>query len=211
MLQDLRFALRLFARQRGFFVTAVLTIALGVGLSATVFAVVDGVLFRPLPYRDPSRLVAIYGAVRSEQQWTMSVSWPDMIDWRTSAHALTQIEGYGGLNRAHLKGADETTVVQSTQVTSGFLDLLGVQPVMGRTFIADDFKSGAPPVAIISYRAWRGAFGGEPAVLGRTIEHGSGLFTVVGVLPRTFVFPGSRRFSPEVLVPFDVAGAELSD
>ena len=66
MLQDLRFAFRLFARQRGFFITAVLTIALGVGLSATVFAVVDGVLFRPLPYRDPSRLIALYGAVRAE-------------------------------------------------------------------------------------------------------------------------------------------------
>jgi predicted permease len=211
MIQDLRFAFRLFARQRGFFVTAVLTIALGVGLSATVFAVVDGVLFRPLPYRDPSRLVAMYGAVRAEQQWTMSVSWADMVDWRASAHTLTQIEGYGGYGQAVVKGADESTLAQSTMVSGGFLDMLGVQAVLGRTLVADDFKPGAPPVAVISYRIWRGAFGGEADALGRTIQRGAGLYTVVGVLPRTFVFPGSRRVAPEVLVPYDAAGPMVSD
>ena len=85
MLQDLRFAFRLFVRQRGFFVTTVLTIALGIGLSATVFAVVDGVLFRPLPFEHPERLVGLYGAVRAEQQSTMSVSWPDVVDWRAAS------------------------------------------------------------------------------------------------------------------------------
>jgi putative ABC transport system permease protein len=213
MLQDARFAFRLFAHQRGFFVTAILTIALGVGLSATVFAVVDGVLFRPLPYRDPSRLVAMYGAVRAEQQWTMSVSWPDMVDWRASAHTLTQIEGYnnGGYGQALLKGTDESTLVQSTTVSAGFLDMLGVQAAPGRTFVADDFKPGATPVAVISYRVWRGVFGGDPDVLGRTIQRGVGLFTVVGVLPRTFVFPAPRRFAPDVLVPYEAAGPMLSD
>lgn len=210
MLQDVRFAFRVFARQRGFFATAVLTIALGIGLSATVFAVVDGVLFRPLPYRDPSRLIALYGTVRSQDQWTMSVSYPDLLDWRAGSRTVAQMEGFSlNVGQARIKGADETTQVASGVVTSGFFDLLGVQAVVGRTLAPDDFTPGAPPVAVISYRLWRGAFGGEVNVLGRTVERGAGQFTVVGVLPRTFVFPTPRRrFAPEVLVPIDTTGPD---
>lgn len=134
-----------------------------------------------------------------------------MVDWRSAAHAFTHIEGYGGYGQAIVKGPDESMLVQSVMVTGGFFDMLGVQSALGRTFVADDFKPGAPPVAVISYRIWRGAFGGDPDALGRTIQRGAGLFTVVGVLPRTFVFPGSRRFAPEVLVPFDAAGPMVSD
>lgn len=118
MLQDFRFAIRLFARQRGFFVTAVLTIALGIGLSATVFAVVDGVLFRPLPYRDPSRLIAVYGAVRAESQWTMSVSHPDLVDWRAASRTVAQLQGYSvSTAPVRVKGAEETTYCWPTAKT----------------------------------------------------------------------------------------------
>ena len=124
MLQDLRFAIRLFARQRGFVATAVLTIALGIGLSATVFAVADGVLFRSLPYRDPGRLVAVYGALRGPRpQSTLALSYPDLRDWR-AARAFEQIEGYdpNGFS-ARVRGAEETTQVRSSAVTEGFLDM----------------------------------------------------------------------------------------
>jgi predicted permease len=213
MLQDLRFAFRLFARQRGFFVTAVLTIALGIGLSATVFAVVDGVLFRPLPYRDPARLIALYGAVRAEQQWAMSVSLPDLVDWRAAAHTVAPLEGFSvAVGSARVKGAEETTQVTSGVVSGGFFDMLGVQAAVGRTFVAADFKPGAPPVAVISYRLWRTAFGGEVDALGRTVEREGGQFTVVGVLPRAFVFPTPRRrFAPEVITPIDATGPAASD
>jgi putative ABC transport system permease protein len=213
MLQDLRFAFRLFARQRGFFVTAVLTIALGIGLSATVFAVVDGVLFRPLPYRDPSRLVAMYGAVRAEEQWTMSVSQPDLHDWRAAAHTLASLEGYSMSGEpARVRGPEETTQVPSAVVSNGFFDLLGIQASMGRTFQSDDVQPGAPPVAVISYKLWRTAFGGDANILGRTVDRGGSQFTVVGVLPRAFVFPTPRRrFSPEVIFPIDPAGPLASD
>jgi putative ABC transport system permease protein len=213
MLQDLRFAVRLFARQRAFSLTAILTIALGVGLSATVFAVVDGVLFRPLPYRDPGRLVAVYGVARAPQpQTTLALSYLELGDWR-EARAFEQLEGYGpnGLS-ARVRGADETTQVRTSVVTGGFLDMLGVRPVIGRTLGASDFEPGAPPVALVSYRIWRAAFGGDPDVLGRTLERGDVAHTIVGVLPRTFVFPiPSRRFAPEVVVPFDMASASAGD
>jgi predicted permease len=213
MIQDLRFAFRLFARQRAFFATAVLTIALGVGLSATVFAVVDGVLFRPLPYRDPARLIALYGAVRAESQWTMSVSYPDLVDWRAASHTVAGLEGYSvSTAPVRVKGAQETTQVPSGVVTEGFFDMLGVQPLVGRLLLAEDFKPGAPPVAVISYKLWRSVFGGELDALGRTVERENAQFTIVGVLPRTFVFPTPRRrFAPDVMVPFEVAGADHLD
>src|SRR5215213_10017009 len=146
MPHDLRFAFRLFARQRAFFVTAVLTIALGIGLSATVFAVVDGVLFRPLPFRDPDRLFAVYATVKADDQWTMSVAYPELLDWRAGAPGFEALEGYdmGGL-QARVRGVEETTQVPCGVVTSGFFEMLGVQAAIGRTLVADDFEPGAPP------------------------------------------------------------------
>src|SRR6185503_8120642 len=105
--------------------TAVLTIALGVGLSATVFAVVDGVLFRPLPYRDPSRLIALYGAARAQDQLTVWVSYPDLVDWRAASRSVTQLEGFSlSVGQARVRGAEETTQVSCAVVTVGFLDML---------------------------------------------------------------------------------------
>src|ERR1044071_5202321 len=101
MVQDFRFALRQLVRRRTFSVIAIATIALGIGLSATVFSVVDGVLFRPLPYKDPARLVFVYGAVRAEDQYTMSVSVPDFVDWRASARSL-QLEATEGRSAARV-------------------------------------------------------------------------------------------------------------
>ena len=203
MLQDVRFAFRIFARQRGFFVTAVLTIALGISLSATVFAIVDGVLFRPLPYTDPSRLVAIFGAVRAEQQSAIPVSWPDIVDWRESSRAVERIEAFSvSTPQTRIKTADETTQVPTAPVTVGLLPMLGVEAALGRIFVKEDFAPSAAPVAVISYALWKRAFGSDPDVLGRTVERSGQVFTIVGVLPRRFVFPmSSRRVYPEVLVP----------
>jgi putative ABC transport system permease protein len=213
MLQDVRFAFRLFARQRGFFATTLLTIALGVALSSTVFAVVDGVLFRPLPYRQPERLVALYGAVRVEDQPTMPVSWPDLIDWRAGSRSFEQIEGYElGNPAARVRGAEESAQVPSSAVTSGLLDMLGTRAALGRTFGRDDFATGAPRAAIISHRIWRTIYGEDPDVLGRTIAQGDVDYTIVGVLPRTFVFPvAGQRFAPDVLMPFNEAERARSD
>ncbi len=213
MLQDLRFAFRLFARQRGFFVTAVLTIALGIGLSATVFAVVDGVLFRPLPYQDPTRLIAVYGAARADGQSTMSVSRPDLVDWRAAAHTVAALEGYSVSGApARVRGPEETTQVPSAAVSGGFFDMLGIQASLGRTFVAQDLEPGAPPVAVISYRLWRTAFGGGVDALGRMVERDGTQCTVVGVLPRAFVFPTPRRrFAPEVILPMDAVSPSASD
>ena len=203
MLQDLRFAFRLFLRQRGFFATTVLTMALGIGLSATVFAVVDGVLFRPLPFEHPDHLVSLYGAIRAEQQTTMSVSWPDVVDWRAASRSLQQIEAYSvGGSASRIRGEDETSQVRTADISAGFFDVLGVRPLIGRTLVDQDYGPGAAPAAVISYRLWKGRLGADPAVLGRTIERNGQPVTIVGVLPRTFVFPAQQaRIVPDVFVP----------
>jgi predicted permease len=210
MLQDIRFAMRLLARQRRFTAITIATIALGVGLSSTVFSLVDGVLFRALPYRDPDRLVALYGAVRAEDQFTMSVSVPDFTDWRAGSKALQQMEATEGRSSARVRGIDESTIVPCLAVTAGFFDMLGVRAHAGRTLGPEDFKAGAAPAAVISYRLWNTAYGGDPEVLGRQIAVGTTAYTIAGVLPRSFVFPFSPRFSPQVAVPFD-PGARAGD
>jgi predicted permease len=213
MRQDVQFALRLFARQRGFFAITVLTIALGVALSSTVFAVLDGVLFRPLPYRQPERLVALYGAVRTENQPTMPVSWPDLVDWRASSRSFEQIEGYElGNAAARVRGVEESAQVPSSALTSGLLDMLGTSAALGRTFGHANFATGAPRAAIISHKIWRTIYGEDADVLGRTIAQGDVEYTIVGVLPRTFVFPvAGQRFTPDVLVPFNQVERSRSD
>ena len=204
--RDFKFALRLFAAERVFFLTTVLTIALGVGLAATVFAIVDGVLFRGLPYRDPSRLVALYGAARAEQQLKMPVSVPDLLDWRTTSRTFERLEAYDlGRPGARVRGVEETVQSSCSAVTQGFLDMLGVTAAHGRTFAADDFTSGAQPVALISYRLWTGVFNRAVDVIGRPVAIGAAQHTVVGVLPHNFVFPDpGRRFAPDVLMPLDL-------
>src|SRR6266545_2315497 len=132
---------------------------------------------------------------------------------RAAPRAVAQMEGFSvSTGPARVKGAEETTHVPCGVVTDGFFDMLGVQPVVGRMLVAEDFKPGAPPVALISSRLWRGVFGGEADVLGRTVERENAQFTIVGVLPRTFVFPiPRRRFAPEVMVPIDVTGQDHLD
>lgn len=207
-MHEVRFALRLFARQRGFFVTTILTIALGVGLTATVFAIVDGVLFRPLPYQQSDRLVALFGASRAEQQLRMPLSLPDLVDWRAGTRAFERIEAYDlGRPGARVRGTDASLQAPCTALTEGFFALLGTRAALGRTFAATDYAADATPVAMITHRLWLSAFGGEPSVLGRSVGVGVSMHAIVGVLPRDFVFPNAgRRFAPDVLVPLTLVG-----
>jgi predicted permease len=210
MVRDLRFALRQLVRRRTFSAIAIATIALGIGLSATVFSVVDGVLFRPLPYKNPGGLVAVYGAIRAEDQFTMAVSVPDLMDWRAATRTLQQLEGFENRAGARVYGADGASIAGGNAVSHGFLTMLGVTPILGRGFVDDDFVPSATPVAVVTYRLWQMAFAGEPEILGRRITVGATDHTIVGVLPRHFVFPSNPRFAPDVLIPL-LTGSRVTD
>jgi putative ABC transport system permease protein len=213
MLNDLRFAARLFARNRAFSTTSVLTLALGIGLTTCVFSIVDGVLFRPLPYDEPDRLFVLSGAQRMAQQpqTRMALSLPEFRDWQRS-RSFEQLAAFetGQGPRSQVRGLEESIEVVTASISEKFLDVLGIQPALGRTFAGEEYGSSPPSVALITDGLWRRAFGADRNVIGKTMIRGEHTLAVVGVLPRRFVFPTShRRFHPDVLIP-TLASAKLS-
>jgi macrolide transport system ATP-binding/permease protein len=195
-IQDLRFALRQLLKHRGFACTAIAVLALGIAGSATIFGFVDAALIRPLPYRDPSRLVTVFSTRPdfAQSQTRGAVSYLDFLDWRTRNRVFDSIAAYdvrGGFTLATPTGPQR---VAGLRVTSGFFRTLGVTPVLGRDFLSDEEGPSAPAAVVLSYSAWQARFGGRPDVLGRTVTlqspwlAGAEPHVVIGVLPPDFHF-----------------------
>ena len=197
--QDLRFAIRQLLRHRGFAVTAITVLTLGIAGSVAIFGFVDAALIRPLPYRDPSRVVTLFatGPASAPHQPRGAVSYLNLIDWRewsTRSRSFESLAGYdvrAGFTMVTPSGPQR---VPGLRVTSGFFRTLGVTPVIGREF--DDREEGltAPAAAMLSYSAWQSRFGGSPDVLGQTVTLQSPWLAaaephvIVGVLPQDFHF-----------------------
>jgi putative ABC transport system permease protein len=214
MLQDLRFALRTLARDRGFAVTTILTVALGIALTTTMFSVADNVMLRPLPYPQPERLYEIFGANRGDLYSRVSGAVGDYLAWRdTGVFSSIGVFRYSTL--VALGGGQEPRRVLSVPVDELFLPTLGIQPAIGRGFSAEDCRDGARAVAIISAGLWRSDFGGEASVLGRVIDIDNRPTEIVGVLPQEFLFPSSVLASAphglQVLTPLVVPASQRQD
>lgn len=180
--QDLRFGARTLLHAPGFTATVVITLGLGIGATTAIFSIVSGVLLRPLPFADAGRLVQVYGvAALSDRN---GLSFDDLAEFRRQATSLAKIAGYSTTTR-HLQVG--STLVRLTAVVADrdFFDLLGVAPIAGRTFRADD----PAEVAVISADAWRRHFGADPSMVGRTVTIEGRAFTLVGVMPERFQFP----------------------
>jgi putative ABC transport system permease protein len=190
LLQDLRYAIRLLGKSPAFTAIAVLTLALGIGANTAIFTVVNAVLLRPLGFRDPSRLVLV--AEKSPYP-TLSTSYENYVDWRAQSHSLESLEATRGATIA-LTGAGEPERLNLRMATAPLFPLLGVNAILGRTFLAEEDRAGGPPVAILSYGLWRRRFGGSRDVLGKSVTLDAQPYTVVGVLPSGF----------ELLQPADV-------
>ena len=153
--QDVRYALRALSRSPGFAVVAILTLGLGIGANTAIFSVVNAVLLRPLPYRDPASLVLIETAPQ-----TLAESWLTAA-WRERAQTVSDLAGFNGPSPATLVAGGEPEQVQSAFVTWNFLSLLGVAPMAGRDFAEADAFPGAPPVALLSHGFWTARFSGD--------------------------------------------------
>jgi predicted permease len=200
-LAELRFTLRTLARQPGFVLVAVLTTALGVGANVAIFSVVQALLLRPLPYRDPSSLVWVTNVVESFQ--AEMVSGADFLDWRDQSRTLTALAAFTDPDGVTLDLPDRPERAIETRISSNFLGTLGVRPTAGRDFVAADEKAGAAPVAIVTDSAWRHIFGDDARFDGpRSIRIGRHLVTIVGVLPQGFAFPQQPRV--ELLAPLQL-------
>ena len=202
LLQDLRFAWRGFWKRPAIGVTAVLTLSLAIGATTAVFSVVESFLLRPPPYTDPARLVFITGHSLGAVGAELPVSRPDLAEWRSQARSFTDIVGYWPTSYLVTGGATPERLMAGS-VTDGFLDLLGVPPVMGRGLLEADHQPGADPVVLISFGLWQRQFGGRPEAVGETLTLGERTVTVVGVPPRDFIGPFNSPWDGVVPVEVD--------
>ena len=203
-LGDLRQALRSLRRRPAFALAAILTVALGVGANTAVYQVIDDVLLRPLPFREPQRLVQVWESSPVLPQLQSAV--PDFEDWRSRTHIFAQMAAYTfeQMDRITLVGQGEPEVVQATNATADLFSTMGIQPLLGRGFSAAD-ERGKRPVALISEKLWRRKFSADPAVVGRAMRLETISFTVIGVVPSRQAFPDWA----DVWIPFSWIEPEL--
>jgi macrolide transport system ATP-binding/permease protein len=199
--QDLRFAARQLAKSPGFTLTAVLTLALGIGASVAIFGFVDAALIRPLPYPDPNRLVEV--TETTPQLARANLSWPDYLDWKRLNTSFTGFDIHQGRSYT-LRTAGGAEMVMGVRVSAGFFRTLGVTPVLGRDFLPGEDEPGRPDTTILTWAAWQRRFGGRTDVLGQTIALNNAPHTIVGVLPQSFQF--APRGRGELFVPFAAVG-----
>ncbi|PYT34121.1 MAG: hypothetical protein DMF52_13840 [Acidobacteria bacterium] len=180
LLQDVRYGLRTLRRAPGFTTLAVLTLALGIGATTAIFSVARGVLFRPLPFREPERLVLVQD--RQPPSDDTPVSYPEFLSWKESIGAFEGLAASFNTTCA-LTGAGEPEEIWTVRASSALLPLLGIEPVLGRSFRPEEERRDTEPVAIISDALWKRRFGSDPGVVGRTLTLDGRVSTIVGVLP----------------------------
>jgi putative ABC transport system permease protein len=185
--QDLRFAVRLLGRQRAFAAAVVATLALGIGANTAIFSVVDGVLLRSLPYRDPSRLVRVWSA-NPRGIARNSVSPPDYFDWRDEARGFDALAAFGSSD-VTLTGAGDPVRLGGAEVTANLAGTLGVTPMAGRWLLPEDTRGDGLPVLVIGERLWRERFGAAQDIIGRALSIDGRTVSVIGVMPDSFRFP----------------------
>jgi putative ABC transport system permease protein len=200
--QDCVYALRTMAKTPGFSVIALLTLSLAIGANTAIFSVINGVLLRPLPYYQGERLVRISQQTSLAGSSDVSFSVKEIEDYRGQNQTLSGVVEYHSMTFTLLGGAEPQRVTTGV-VSANFFDVLGVRPVAGRTFRADDDKPGAPAVLMLSYAYWQSKLGGDPGVIGRTFEMNDKPHTVVGVLPPIPQYPNENDlYAPTSACPF---------
>jgi putative ABC transport system permease protein len=199
MIEDVRYGLRVLRKSPGFTAVAVMTLALGIGANTAIFSVVNAVLFRPLPFRDPGRLMVVWHTPPQKSFPGVTkfvVSPANYLDWRDQNHVFEQMSavGFGNFN---LTGMGQPESVEGRAVSADFFSVLGVQPVLGREFLEEEDQPGHGNVVVISHEFWQTHFGGSKDVLGSQIKLDDKGYEVVGVAPAKFDFP----FQAKLWVP----------
>ncbi len=187
-----------------------ISLALGIGANAVTFSLVDAVLLEPFPYHEPERLVLLWGS--KSESVTRGISGPDLDDWRQQSRSFEDMDAFLGNEKFSL-GAEASDMVPGACMGARVLPLLGVQPALGRNFVAADERRGAAPVAILSHALWRTRFASDPGIVGRAIRLGGQPYEVIGVTPAGFFFPDTDARlwvpSPCGLTEFDRRGVPL--
>ncbi|MEK6322870.1 MAG: ABC transporter permease [Acidobacteriota bacterium] len=194
MIQDLRYGVRMLLKKPGFTITAVLSLAIGIGANSAIFSVVNGVVLRPLPFHEPERLVRLWHDKPQANQHEILIAPDDVIEWRNQAQSFDGIAAYFQTGSV-FTGDFEPEQVAGARVSADYFPLLGFQPILGRNFLSEETQPGKDLVLLLSHQLWQRRFGADPAIIGRTItmDH-TNSYTVVGVMPPDVSFPGKSEF-----------------
>jgi putative ABC transport system permease protein len=204
---DVKYAFRAIRKQAGVSLIVAVTLALGLGVNATVLGMMDAMLLRPFQFRDYPPLVVLWGTTRGGIE-REQVSAADFLDWRAQARSVQQVAAWGWLD-ATLTGDDDPERVQGFRVSAGFFELLGISPALGRTFTRDEEQPGNHRRAILGDGLWKRRFGGNPSVVGTALLVDGEVFTIVGIAPPKFAFPvGSELWVPLAFTPAQAADRE---
>jgi putative ABC transport system permease protein len=188
LLQDVIVGARSLRRRPGFAIAAILSLALGIGLTTAIFTVLNAVAVRPLPYADAEKLIWMTQILKKNSTDEVTIT-GHFLEWRRQNRSFIDLAGYNYQTR-NLTGVDETTQLPSAKASASLLPLLGIQPALGRNFLKQEDYKGRDQVVLLSDALWRQRFGGDPKIIGRAITLDGSSFTVVGILPPDFVFPG---------------------
>ena len=200
-MNDLKYAVRMLLKKPVLTVVAISSLALGIGANTTIFSIINAALLRPLPFKDPNRLMIVETTGFGD-----AMSGGDFRDVREQAKTLSQVTAYATVDM-NLSGDGEPERIRTARVSSSFCDTLGVAPALGRSFLEAENKAGAEKVVFLGQRLWQRRFGADPSVIGRVIKLDAQSYTVVGVLPTGFDFPEKT----ETWIPLGLSVAELND
>jgi len=203
--QDLRYGLRMLLKNPGFTIVAIIALALGIGANTAIFSVVNTVLLRPLPYKDPDRLVMVWEENSKQGFPRDTPSAANYIDWRDQNHVFEGMAAMVELS-FNLTGAGDPERIDGQRVSANLFFLLGINPQLGRAFLPEEDRPGANHVVIMSHGLWQRQFGADPAIIGKPINLNGESFTVVGVMPRGFQFP-TRADQLWIPIAFDTTEA----
>lgn len=188
MLQEMRFAFRSLIKTPAFAFIAILTLALAISANTAVLSLVNALLIRPLPFREPQQLILLLQHFKAQNLERIPVSPPEFVDYETRAKSFEKLGAFGYAN-FNLSSGDQPERVAGAVVTAGVFPLLGVSPLQGRFFEADECKEGRDDVVIISARLWQRRFNSDPQIVGKKVLLNGKSFTVVGIMPANFDFP----------------------
>jgi putative ABC transport system permease protein len=208
--QNVRYGLRMLAKNPGFTAAAIVCLALGIGATTAIFSVVNAVLLRQLPYRNSGRLVRLFTEFPTFPNGGLRHFWvspPEYFDLKKDLTSFADLQGWANQG-ANLAGADQPVRATVGYITGGMLQMLGVAPERGRLIAPDDDRPNAPLTAVLSYGLWQRAYGGDPGVLSRDIRLNGNPCTVIGIMPRGFAFPPGELDPPELWVPLQIDPAK---
>jgi predicted permease len=192
LIQDLRYTVRMLRKVPGFTALVVLTLALGIGGNTAIFSFVDDALLKPLPYREPSRLVMAWETTAGQAHSQNIVAAPNYLDWEKQNDVFERMAIFEFL-AYNISGEGDPEIVGGLRASSGLFDVLGVQPMMGRTFTKDEEAPGKDHVVVLSYGLWHRRYAADRSVLGKTIRINQESYTVIGVMPQGFAFPATQQ------------------